>query len=509
MPVRTASLRQRIQLLVAAFLVLFALDGALAAANLRQLDRAERHLARVVLPATEATEGLRTALVDQETGLRGYVITGQRPFLEPYEEGRAREAELVARLRRLLADDASRADLEELEGAVARWRAEAAVPEIAARERGDEAAAEAIVSSGVGRVRFDEVRARLDRLDRTVEADQRRVERRLEHLQAQLGWSLLAALGLAVAAALTTGRLLRRWVTEPLERLSGAVRVVADGALTQPLPALGPPELARLGADVERMRQRILVEVEDAVRAQEALAQRAPIVLTLREELAPRYREAPAGLTVAARFEPAEGVLAGDWYDLVDLGDGRYGVVVVDTSGHGPVAGVFALRAKELLLAALRQGMAPGDALGWVARHLGDTGESFVTCVAAEIDVGGGAVRYASAGHPPILTLAGDDGEVRHLGATGPLLGPLEGRWSTASAHLATDTLLAVYTDGLIEARGGGREEFGLGRLADVLVRHRAEGPEAIADACLGAVRSFSAGHRLADDLTLVVLART
>lgn len=68
------------------------------------------------------------------------------------------------------------------------------------------------------------------------------------------------------------------------------------------------------------------------------------------------------------------------------LGPSRAALVVVDVSGHGADAGVFALRAKDLTLAAIESGYGPGEALAWVAARLGDTDERFLTGVMVEID---------------------------------------------------------------------------------------------------------------------------
>ena len=112
------------------------------------------------------------------------------------------------------------------------------------------------------------------------------------------------------------------------------------------------------------MRRRILAEVDDAIRARESLAQRGMIVLTLRDELAPPPVAPPEGLEVALRFRPSETLVAGDWYEFRREGS-RLTFVVADVSGHGPTAGVFALKTKLLVQVALRQGLGPAAAMAW------------------------------------------------------------------------------------------------------------------------------------------------
>ncbi len=313
---------------------------------------------------------------------------------------------------------------------------------------------------------------------------------------------MLAASTTGFVLSAMTVWLLRTWVTQPISWLSAKVRRVAGGDLDHVITPSGPPELAGLAVDVEAMRLRILGELENAVRAVEGLEQDAPLVHGLRSELAGGTGPTPPGLSVATRFLPAEGVLAGDWYDVIELEGGRTALAVVDISGHGPVAGLFALKIKHLLVPALQLGMSPGDALKWVADHLGDTGDQFATCLVVEISPSSGHCRYANAGYPPGLVVGAVD--VEELGLSGPLLGPFAATWATKATRLDAGDLLVVYTDGLIEARNSEGTEFGTDRMIDLVSGRRAQAPEAVADELLVAVRRFS-GARLVDDLTLVV----
>jgi sigma-B regulation protein RsbU (phosphoserine phosphatase) len=246
--------------------------------------------------------------------------------------------------------------------------------------------------------------------------------------------------------------------------------------------------------------------MDDAGRAREALARRGLVVLALRDELARGTEQLPEPLVTASRFEPAEGVLAGDWWDIVRLEDDRAALAVVDVSGHGAASGVFALRAKQLVMASLRSGWAPGEALSWVARSLGDTGEQFLTGVVVEVRATDGRWRYANAGHPPILLRS--LGGIEELPPTGPILGPLPGEWETREVTVPPAAFLAVYTDGLIEARNAEHEEFGIERLVQALETAEDRGLDSVADHCLSSLRRFT-GRRADDDVTLVLLGRT
>ena len=286
-----------------------------------------------------------------------------------------------------------------------------------------------------------------------------------------LAGNVLVSAALVLVAAL----LVRRWLTMPLAALTGSVRAVAEGDVERHVVVTGPPELAGLGRDVEAMRRHIVDDLRVAVAAREALEQQAPAVALLRDRLAATRSPVP-GAELAAVLLPAEGVLAGDWYDVLELCPGRIGLVVVDVSGHGTGAGVMALQSKGLLAAALRDGMAPGEALAWTAKHLGDTGEDFLTCFVATLSPVTGRGSYASAGHPDALVVS--TGGVRTYGPTGPLLGPIPGTWESRELSLGSSDLLAVHTDGLVEARARDGTQFGTERLSSVLSEHRSGGHE-------------------------------
>ena len=328
---------------------------------------------------------------------------------------------------------------------------------------------------------------------------------RLEDLRFQLNTTIGVVLGLAFVTTLAGAFLVRRWVTRPIERLSRAIRNARAGRVGVIAPQ-GPPEIADLARDVDAMRLQMNRALFDAVRARETIEQSASVVLQLRSELATGVDELPDGWTVAAQLHPAEGVVAGDCYDVINLRPSGLGLVVVDISGHGAVSGILALRCKELLRAGLREGLPPNEALPWAAEQLDDLGdETFLTAFVAVVDLGTGAVTYASAGHPPALMCSASN--VVELERTGPIVGPFAGTWDRASAQMEPGDRLAVYTDGLIEVRDEDGSEFGVQRLSDAVCDATHDEAEGIVKRCVDEVTSYAPG-RLRDDVTIVVLCR-
>jgi sigma-B regulation protein RsbU (phosphoserine phosphatase) len=342
-------------------------------------------------------------------------------------------------------------------------------------------------------------------LDAAQQARLGAMQDRLEDLRFQLNTTIAIVLGLAFATTLAAVVLVRRWVTRPVDRLARAVRNARTGKVGVIAPQ-GPPEIADLARDVDAMRIQMNRALFDAVRARETIEQSASVVLQLRSELASGVDELPDGWTVAAQLHAAEGVVAGDCYDVINLPPSGLGLVVVDISGHGAVSGILALRCKELLRAGLREGLPPNEALLWAAEQLDDLGdETFLSAFVAVVDLGTGSLAYASAGHPPALVCSARD--TVELAPTGPIVGPFAGTWDNRSAQIDPGDRLAVYTDGLIEVRDEEGTEFGVQRLSDLLCDAAHEEAEALVKRCVDEVTSY-APERLRDDITIALLSR-
>ncbi|WP_432547394.1 PP2C family protein-serine/threonine phosphatase [Kineococcus sp. SYSU DK004] len=326
---------------------------------------------------------------------------------------------------------------------------------------------------------------------------------------------VVAVAAVAIVLVATALYLVRRWVLRPLDHLSAQMLRVGGGDLQTPVGLAGPPELAAVASSAETMRRRILDELADAVAAREALAQGQPLVAEVRDQLQAHPVPDMPGWAAAAALRPAEGLLAGDWYDVLPLRDGRYAVVVADVSGHGARAGIVAIQLKRLLEAALHLAPEPDLALAMAARVFADEAERFASCVVAVVDPDSGLVTYANAGHPePLVVRSGAEGVrvVSQLRPTGPLLSWLHldvpGAWTAATVPLAPGSTLVVYTDGLVEARPtGSTDELGVDRFLQALADHEELTPAVIVDEALDVARRWSGG-RVRDDVTLVALQR-
>ncbi|UGT67060.1 CHASE3 domain-containing protein [Nocardia gipuzkoensis] len=257
--------------LVLAAMVLVVIIGTVAGAQvIAQTNRVTDRLLDKSMPAATEAYRLQNALVDQETGLRGYGITADPQFLQPYRDGTREESQSVARLRELLADRQPLLDeLDAVDSAARRWRTEYAEPLVAALASGSARGIDPAAPSR-GKPLFDELRARFEIQNDSLAAAITRDEDQLAHTRAVRD----AVLAGMVIAFLLTGVLLtvlvRRLIARPLGSLTDASLRVAGGDFDHHIDAHGPADLASVANAVEGMRRRIVAELSSS-RAQEAV----------------------------------------------------------------------------------------------------------------------------------------------------------------------------------------------------------------------------------------------
>lgn len=497
------SLRRRLQILVSVLVALIVGAGAIAILIIDNRDDAIDEILFRLEPAAGAALRIDAALVDQQAAVSGFVLVQREDVLEPYQRALSRETAALADLEATLGGTELADRVPRVRAAISEWRTDVVEPQLSSTRAGREAEARALATTG--QQLFSEAREEVRLL--SAEIAERLREEQGSFVAARRAIAQTVAVNVLVAIVLLVAVtiLLRRWVTDPLDHLRAQVGAVSRGNLRRPITPSGPLELATVGEGVEAMRMRILGELEAVRRANEGLAQRAPAIVALRDALSPKTYDLPPDFTVAVHFRPAEGVLAGDWYEALALPGGNVGLCVGDVAGHGATSAIVALRARDLAVAGLRLGSSPDEALALISESLhDDESETFVTCFVAVIEPDG-RLCYANGGHPAPFLLAGPHSDALPLGPTGPLLGPLPGLWESVEVQLEERSTLVVYTDGVVEAAGSDGEEYGSDRLRHVVARAGAGGARAVIDEFQKDFTSFDPG-RSRDDVTVVAL---
>ncbi len=244
--------------------------GTAAWAYVREVD-ARNHLVDVVDPARLDAQSLLSDYVDEETGVRGYVLSHEESFLQPYTAGVASARDDLSQLGALVVRDRQSSRLlVPVERAMATWRAQFALPAITVSRSGESRYA-STAEQDLGKADFDGVRGAFTALDRALRSSALSSTSTLEESE-----DTFLALGLVVVALLVVAGssaiwALRSWVIRPLAGLRDDVREVAGGELDHPVRVAGPPDLVELAQDVDSMRQRIVSEVRLLAEASAAL----------------------------------------------------------------------------------------------------------------------------------------------------------------------------------------------------------------------------------------------
>ena len=213
------------------------------------------------LMAAQAYAGLAAAYRDQETGVRGYLLTGRDEFLEPFTRGHTEEAALYGELVAATAGrPEARRPIEAVRSAAATWQTDYALP---ALRLGPGSSASGIDDLRRGKSLFDALRDRLTELETVVAQPDRDLAAEVNQIVLVRFLMLLLVCAVLVVAVLVSLRLVSRWISAPLERLVTTARTVEAGG-DVPFVAQRRDEIGDLGAALERMRLRMRREQRES-----------------------------------------------------------------------------------------------------------------------------------------------------------------------------------------------------------------------------------------------------
>jgi len=269
-----------------------------------------------------------------------------------------------------------------------------------------------------------------------------------------------------------------RWDVEPL----GSTVLIA---------CLGTIAVRRVFKDAERLL---------------ALDKELSIARRIQASILPHAMPKVSGLSVAARYEPMTAV-AGDFYDFLEIGDRRLGVLVADVSGHGVPAALIASMVKVAIAAQKAQADRPAAVLAGMNETLaGRLGGQYVTAAYLFLDPEAGLMRYSAAGHPPLLRGRRDEPGSHEIEENGLPLGLMDvAEYAQLEQPLRAGDRFLLYTDGLVDATNGAGEFFTLERVKDAMAAGAGLTTEGVADLILAKTRGW-ADEVAADDVTVVLV---
>jgi serine phosphatase RsbU (regulator of sigma subunit) len=214
------------------------------------------------------------------------------------------------------------------------------------------------------------------------------------------------------------------------------------------------------------------------------------------------------GLEIAARYSPMTSV-AGDFYDFIQIDDNHIGILIADVSGHGLPSALIASMIQVALGGQTPNAAEPAKVLAGLNRALrGKFTMNFVTAAYVYLDLEKGFMRYAGAGHPPVLRWRNSDGKTTKLIENGIVLGMIdEVEYSAVEIPLESGDRHVLYTDGIPEAANASQVEYGFDRFMDYIGAHHTVPVNQFADNFCAELAAYSnqstSGQQ--DDITLLL----
>jgi serine phosphatase RsbU (regulator of sigma subunit)/ketosteroid isomerase-like protein len=270
---------------------------------------------------------------------------------------------------------------------------------------------------------------------------------------------------------------------------------IAGGKIVEAWSASGAGPFLEMLAQEIRERERVEQELRVARRIQQAsLPKEVPTL---------------EGWEISPHYQPAREV-GGDFYDFLELPNGRLGLVVGDATGKGVPAALVMAAARSVLRALAQSSGSPGEVLVRVNEALCSDIPSgmFVTCFYGILEPQNGRLSYANAGHN-LPFCRRHDGHADELKARGMPLGIMPRMdYEEKKTTLETGDNTLFYSDGLVEAHDPQREMFGFPRLRSLVAEHGEE--RSLGDLLLQKLYSFvGEGWEQEDDITLLTLRRS
>jgi serine phosphatase RsbU (regulator of sigma subunit) len=213
------------------------------------------------------------------------------------------------------------------------------------------------------------------------------------------------------------------------------------------------------------------------------------------------------GLDIAACYKAMASV-AGDFYDFIRVDDKRLGTLVADVSGHGMPAALISSMLKIAFAEQAAFAADPAQLLTALNQTLcGKFRGHFVTAAYVFIDTEAKILRYAGAGHPPLLLRGGPSGAVSEVLENGLFLGSFpQAVYSAVEKPFEIGDWIVLYTDGIVEMNDPKEQEFGVERLKGFLEKNGSLPAANFIDATLAELSRWADGKEVEDDLTLLAI---
>lgn len=324
-------------------------------------------------------------------------------------------------------------------------------------------------------------------------------------------WSAMRVGALFILLAVLGTAFIARTVTKPIGQLVQGVRRIAAGDLDHKMRLRRVDEIGELSDSFDHMTDE-LQKAQQELLNKRLYEKELEVAGKIQAALLPQQSPALDGCAVAALSIPAR-VVGGDFYDYIELPDGRTVFLVADVAGKGVSAGLVMTAVRSAARSVFAYTHSPHEALMALNEHvLRDFDRAtFVTMIAMMLDRDRRTIRITNAGHPPILHVRGDRRRADLLQTQGAAVGVLHtdvfrSVLQELEVPLGAGDLIVGYSDGVNEAHDSAGNLFGEERLQAFGERHGHLEPQAFLDLLQDELSRFSRGYGQYDDITAVAV---
>ncbi len=282
------------------------------------------------------------------------------------------------------------------------------------------------------------------------------------------------------------------------------VKGLAAGAeeyLTKPFHET---ELAARVNSMLRMKQLY----DQVASANKSMEEDLHTAIEVQRALLPTHFPYEEKVTFASRYEAARSI-GGDYYDVIDLGDGKVGIIMADVSGHGPSGAMIAALAKAMI----NEITATESSIVKIVSELNikllkvTPEPEYLTMFFGSLDTNTGVMTYVRAGHPYPILVKRESGSVENLTAAGDVVG-LDDEFfvEEKSVQINKGDRIVTYSDGITEVMDADGNQYGEKRLVDKLKAGLEVDPEALLNEILEEVAGFNSEDSFNDDVAILLV---
>ncbi|MBR3277999.1 MAG: SpoIIE family protein phosphatase [Lachnospiraceae bacterium] len=298
--------------------------------------------------------------------------------------------------------------------------------------------------------------------------------------------------------------LVQKIVVNNLEMVNRSLRKITNGNLNEVVSVYSSSEFASLSNDINQTVDVLKTYIEAA---EKRIEQELEFAKSIQESALPHNFTFPRNdLEIFASMDPAKEV-GGDFYDFFFVDSNKLCLVIADVSGKGIPAALFMMRSKAIIRSYAESGKTPSEIFRLANNGLcdGNDADMFVTVWIGLVDLETGHMVCSNAGHEyPVLRRADGEYELYKQKHNFALAVMRDAKFREYELDLKPGDSLFVYTDGVPEAINGSSEEYGTGRLLDVLNKYKELSQKDILKYVRRDIRFFVGDEDQFDDVTMI-----